>query len=114
MADLRLLTDEHVPSVAVTALRSEGFSVTTARDRFGERTVDPELLSSTGELHRTLLTNDRDFVRLHDDVDHAGIVMYTTQSLGPDQFVRGLTRMDRYLSPEDLYDSVQWLERWLE
>lgn len=114
MADLRLLTDEHVPSVAVAALRSEGSSVTTARERFGERTVDPELLVATDELERTILTNDRDFVRLHETVEHSGIVIYTTQSLGSDQFVRGLSRIDAYMDQEDLRDSVQWLEHWLE
>jgi predicted nuclease of predicted toxin-antitoxin system len=114
MADLRVLTDEHVPSVAVTALRSEGFSVTTARERFGEQTVDPDLLVATEELDRTILTNDRDFVRIHEDVEHAGIVIYTTQSLGPDQFVRGLSRIDMYMDSEDLRGSVQWLEQWLE
>lgn len=114
MADLRLLADEHVPSVAVTALRSEGFSVITARERFGERTVDPELLVATEELDRTILTNDRDFVRLHGDVEHAGIVIYTTQSLGTDQFVRGISRIDAYMDQEDLRNSIQWLGRWLE
>lgn len=114
MPTLQLLTDEHVPSVAVTALRSEGFSVATARERFGERTVDPDLLHLTGDLERTLLTNDRDFVRLHGEFEHAGIVMYTTQSLGPEAFVRGLTRMDAHLDPADLRNDLQWLERWLD
>lgn len=111
---LRLLVDEHVPSVAVTALRSNGFSVERAQDRFGESTVDRTLLDATTDLDRVLLTNDRDFVRLHEDVEHAGIVVYTTQTLEATQFVAGLRRIDDHLAPSDLYDGIEWLERWIE
>ena len=109
-----MLTDEHVPSVAGTELRSEGFSVVTARETFGEQTVDPDLLAATTDLNRTLLTNDRDFVELHGTVDHGGIVVYTTQGLAPAQFVRGLERLDRHLDSSDIQNGIQWIERWVE
>lgn len=38
------LTDEHVPSVFVTTLRSHGCTVSRAKDEFEEGTLDDELL----------------------------------------------------------------------
>jgi len=42
-------TDEHVPSVFVTTLRSNGYDVVRANDIFGEGTEDRELLTYCGE-----------------------------------------------------------------
>lgn len=114
MPRLRLLTDEHVPGVAVTALRGDGFSVETARLLFGDRTDDRPLLEAAADRDRVLLTNDRDFARLHQRTEHAGIVLYTDQDLSPSDFVRGLVRLDRHFAPEDMRDELQWLDRWVE
>jgi len=113
VARLRLLTDEHVPSAAVRALRADGFSVVTARELLGDRTVDPDLLTAAAESDRILLTNDRDFVRLHECVDHTGILVYTSQDLSPDDFVRAALHVERHLGYEVLRGDLHWLEQWL-
>ncbi len=58
-------------------------------------------------------TNDRDFVRLGETTEHAGIVVYTTQELTPGEFARGIRRIDRQFSPADAADTLVWLESWL-
>lgn len=42
-------TDEHVPSVFVTTLRSNGYEVVIANDVFGEETDDRRLLAYGAE-----------------------------------------------------------------
>lgn len=99
MGRLSFFADEHVPNVVVTALRSNEYTVDLAKDRFGEETIDEEILETATEEGRVLLTNDRDFVEHDSSVDHVGIVIYTTQSLPPGEFVRGIDRIDRHYLP---------------
>ena len=77
MERLSLLVDEHVPRVFTGALRSTGFDVTTAQERYGQESVDSSILDDCAETVTVVLTNDRDFVRTADERDHAGVVMYT-------------------------------------
>lgn len=49
---ISLFTDEHVPSVFVTTLRSSGYEVVRANDVFGEATNDREL-SNTARIRVT-------------------------------------------------------------
>lgn len=76
---MEVLTDEHVPSVFITTLRSNGYEVVEANDVFGESTDDEELLRYCGEEEHLLVTHDRkDFAGdLADAVEHTGIVVYT-------------------------------------
>lgn len=52
-------TDEHVPSVLVTFLRSNGYRVETANDVFGEGTDDETLLAYCAEEGHLLITHDK-------------------------------------------------------
>lgn len=113
MARLPLFTDENVPRVFATTLRSSGFHVETAHERHGENTFDPDLLTECATDELVLVANDRDFVEYADQMDHAGITIYTNQALSPGAFIRGVTRIDRQFSPEEMQDNVEWLEQWL-
>lgn len=113
MARLSFFADEHVPGVVVTALRSNGYVVDLARERFGERTSDRVLVEESSSRGQVLLTNDRDFVVLGDEIDHGGIVVYTTQTLSPGRFVRGIDRIDDHLG-DGMENDVEWLEAWLD
>ncbi|MCH7659960.1 MAG: hypothetical protein IH933_05090 [Euryarchaeota archaeon] len=44
MTGVRLLLDEHINRVSERVLAESGYYVDQAKDRFGERTVDPDLL----------------------------------------------------------------------
>jgi predicted nuclease of predicted toxin-antitoxin system len=59
---LRLLTDEHIPVAAVTALRARGHDVLSASDSPG--TPDRDVLRRATEEGRVLVTCDKGFGRL--------------------------------------------------
>lgn len=73
----RLLLDEHVSRICEHVLRNRGFDVTQAKDEFGEHTTDRGLLEWCGRQDRALVSNNaRDFESLHEEVDHAGLLIY--------------------------------------
>lgn len=105
------VADEHVPTPAVRALRSNGYDVSRVREEFGSGTSDRAILEGCREDGRVLLTNDSDFAGLAAEVEQPGIVIYTDQTLPPRDFVRAIIRID------DAYDALdgqlEWLEGWL-
>lgn len=113
MERLRFCTDEHVPHSFVTALVSNGFTVLEAVEEHGERTVDPDLLRWCDDEDCVFVTNDRDFVELAPSIDHAGVVLYTSQTLSPADFVRGVRRIDRQFTARSIRNEVVWLEQWV-
>lgn len=113
MARLAFHADEHVPQAVVSALRSNGYTVGTATEEPGSETVDTELLARCADEGRVLITNDRDFVELSSTIDHAGIILYSTQGLPPGEFARGIRRIDRQFGPEAVRNTIAWLEEWL-
>lgn len=114
---MSVLTDEHVPSVFVTTLRSNGYDVLEARDVFGEATDDEHLLTYCGENEHVLLTHDKkDFAgRLGNAVDHAGIVVYTDANYlrdDPDGAVQTLDRILSQYPASELSNELVWLDQW--
>jgi len=116
----QILLDEHVGRVFERTLRERGYDIEQAKDRFGERTTDAELVSWCGESGTVLLTNNaKDFESLHDEHDHAGILLYHDQKL-PDADPEGLARtVDEVFSQygsegveNHLVDLGEWYE-WL-
>lgn len=71
--------DEHVPSVFVTTLRSNGYPVVRADEILGESTEDERLLEHCATEEYVLLTHDKkDFGgEVGAAVSHAGVVVYT-------------------------------------
>ncbi|WP_254543674.1 DUF5615 family PIN-like protein [Halomarina pelagica] len=113
MTRLAFLVDEHVPRVFTTSLRSSGFEATTARERYGERSNDRTILDDCRREEMVVVTNDRDFVRMGDE--HAGIVMYTDRTLlldAPLEAVEAITRINRYYTPAEIRNTVEWLDDW--
>jgi len=115
---VRLLLDEHVSRVFERLLRERGYDPFQAKDRFGEHTTDEELLRWCGEHDVPLITNNgRDFERLHERVDHAGVLVYYEQTR-PDDDPEGLARtvdevFQQYGTSEvenELVDLDEWYE----
>lgn len=113
MDRLTFLADEHVPTVILTALRSNGYDIEPGREHLAEGAADLDLLETSTALDRVLLTNDRDFVSLGKEADHWGIVIYVAQELSPGLFVRGIRRVDRQFTPQTMRNNIEWLEDWL-
>lgn len=89
---VRLLLDEHVSRVFERLLRERGYDSLQAKDQFGEYTTDRVLLEWCGEHGVPLITNNgRDFERLHNQVTHAGVLVYYEQTR-PDNDPEGLAR----------------------
>lgn len=110
---LSFLADVHVPRAFGDALRSDGFEVTAARTEHPPGAGDEALLEWATDRSTVFLTNDRDFAAIHATVDHAGIVIYTTPSILPAEFRRGIRRIDRQFSTETVWNTLLWLEEWL-
>jgi predicted nuclease of predicted toxin-antitoxin system len=113
MAQLSFLADEHVKRSYVHALRGNGFKIVAVAegDETGQRDDIHLERSSRGNL--VVLTNDDDFVRLAGEHSHAGIVFYSEQNHDPSDFVTAIRRIDRFFSPDDMRNHVEWLENWL-
>ena len=113
---MAVLTDEHVPRVVITTLRSNGHEVVKANTVFGEATSDAQLLRYCREHGHVLLTHDRDFAGdLSETIEHAGIVVYSDANFlrdCPEDAVRALERVFTYYPPEELHDEVVWLDQW--
>ena len=115
MERLSLLVDEHVPRVFTGALHSTGFDVTAAQDRYGQESVDSSILDDCAETGTVIITNDRDFVRMADECDHAGVVMYTDRRFlldDPMNAAGALVELNRYYSEDGLHNPVEWLDNW--
>ena len=113
---MSLLTDEHVPRVFINTLRSNGHEVVEARDTFGEATDDERLLRYAGENGHIIITHDKkDFARLTETVDHAGLVVYTDPNYlrdDPEGAVRTLERVFSHYPPAELTNELVWLDQW--
>ena len=62
-----------------------------------------------------MITNDRDFLDLADEYDHAGIVLYTDRSwlaTDPVSAAQAVVRIDRFYGPDDRHNAVEWLDNW--
>jgi predicted nuclease of predicted toxin-antitoxin system len=74
----RLLADENFPLPVVLVLRSAGHDVRTALEAGLLATADPVVLAAATADARAVLTQDRDYIRLHKlGPVHAGIVFVT-------------------------------------
>jgi hypothetical protein len=115
MERLSLLVDEHVPRVFTGALRSTGFAVTTAQERYGQESVDSSIFDDCAEEGLVIVTNDRDFVRLAAGRDHAGVIVYTDRRFlldDPLAAAGAIANIDRQYTSDEIRNTVEWLDNW--
>src|SRR5262249_30496879 len=72
------LADEHVKSAITAGLRARGMDAVTVQERGLDRADDEVLLAAATAEGRLMLTQDKDFLRIHDEwmrsgKNHAGI-----------------------------------------
>ncbi|MDZ7689334.1 MAG: DUF5615 family PIN-like protein [Halobacteriales archaeon] len=109
---MEIVADEHVQSAVINALRSKGYEVRHAPEKYGQGDDDPELLRNCADDGRILLTNDRDFVRLADETDHSGVIIYTDQEVSPREVLRAIIRIDEAYT-NNLENQTVWIQGWL-
>ena len=106
---VRFYLDEHIPSAVAEGLRQRGIEVRTLAemDRLGAQ--DKEPLAHARRDSRVLVTHDDDFLRLAaEGTSHAGIV-YVPRERSIGDIVRGLVRIGRASSEEDLRQQIRFL-----
>lgn len=113
MTQLSFLADEHVKRSYVHALRANGFEVIAVVEGNETGQRDNIHLDRSSQQNLVVLTNDDDFVRLAQERPHAGVVFYSDQNHEPSEFVTAIRRIDRFFSPKDIQNHVEWLENWL-
>jgi hypothetical protein len=106
---IRFHLDEHVAPAVADGLKRRGIDVTTTV-AVGLRTKDDtdHVAFAQGEA-RVIVTNDTDFLRLHDQgVQHAGLAYYQqSQSIG--DIIRGLELIWELLEPAEMRNRVEFL-----
>lgn len=112
-------TDEHVPSVFITTLRSNGYTVVPANDIFGEGTEDRRLLEYCKEEGHQLITHDKkDFGgRIGAQLEHPGIFIYTGPIRlrdEPERVVRTIESVLEYAASTELEGERVWIDQWYD
>ena len=108
-----VIADEHVPRIFVKELRANGFDVSWIDGGYGAGRTDVEHLEASVEAGAVIVTNDTDFVRLHEEYDHGGLIVFSDQSIDLRVFIRGMKRIDRFVPPEVITGELLWLDEWI-
>ena len=114
---ISFLTDEHVPRVFISTLRSNDYSVQRAKDVLDPGTPDVHLLEYAAQHDLVLITHDKkDFGGdLGDTIEHAGLIIYTDPVFlrdAPATAVHTLDRVLKYYTADELAGSRVWLDQW--
>ena len=113
---VEILLADHVTRVFESVLGERGFSVEQAKDRFGERTTDRELLRYCGDNGVLLITNNvKDFEPLHGRIAHSGLLVYHDQQLpdvDPEGLARAVEEVLRQYGVSGVEDELVDLEEW--
>lgn len=111
--------DEHVPSVLMTTLRSNGYETVRATDVIGQGTADSDLLAYCGSENHILVTNDKkDFsTGFEDEIEHSGILIYTDGlrlRSRPGAVVQTIESVLEQYPPDELRGNSVWLDQWYD
>ena len=60
------------------------------------------------------MTNDTDFLSISDQYEHAGVIMFTDQTMDVATFVRGMKRIERFVPANSRAGVIIWLNEWVD
>ena len=101
--------DENIDHAIVRALRERGIDVTTSTEAQLVGARDIEQLEFARESGRVIVTQDSDFLRLHQaGYSHAGIVFASSGSREIGEFVRFLCLLHDCLAPKEMIGNVEF------
>jgi len=101
--------DENVNPAVARGLRQRGVDALTAQDAEMLDAEDEQHLAFATSQERVTVSQDADFLRLHDaDISHSGIA-YAPQHTPVGVMVRGLMLIYDVLNPDDMRNHVEFL-----
>lgn len=107
---VRFHLDENVPFAIAAGLRRRAIDVTCTTEEGLEGATDERQLEFASASHRILVTQDKDFLRLHRaGKTHWGIVYWRQDSVTIGAMLRHLLLIHDLLEPEELRNRIEFL-----
>ena len=100
--------DQHVPAAESEGLRRRGVDVLTAQEAGMYSAKDEEHLAFALSGGRVIFTQDSDFLRIHAEVRHTGLV-YAHQQMPVGDVIRRLMLIVEVLGAEDMVDHLEFV-----
>jgi len=109
VAKVKFYTDEHVSPAAINGLRLRGVDIVTTQEHGLLGASDEAQLRLAASLERVFVTQDADFLALHQQgFVHAGLA-YAPQWTPIGDLVRGLLLIHDVLTPEEMRGPVEFV-----
>jgi predicted nuclease of predicted toxin-antitoxin system len=107
--NIKLQTDEHIPTAVILGLRQRGIDVLSTPQAGLLGASDESQLNYAVQQQRVIVTQDDDFLVLHaQGVKHAGIIFVQPErEIG--RMVRGLFFISQALTAEEMQNHVEFL-----
>ena len=110
MAGFRFQLDEHLSHAIARSAAQQGIDIVTAGEAGTVGLPDDLLLAHCRTEGRILVTNDRDFMRLHRrGAPHAGIVFWKQGDFSIGQVAAFLTLLEGVYAPDEMVDRVEFV-----
>jgi predicted nuclease of predicted toxin-antitoxin system len=107
---IKFYTDEHIHPAIVSALRKRGMDVLTAQEANMLGVSDANHLQFAVSQGRVILTQDSDFLRLHQrKMSHNGII-YVHQKTPMGGIIEGLILIYQVVTEEEMQNHVEFLK----
>ncbi len=107
---IRYHLDEHIDFAVAQGLRRRGIDVTTTADAGLLGADDADHIAFAVANGRVIVSNDPDFLRLHDQgVEHTGIAYCHQQSRSIGEMIRALELIWEILEPEEMRNRVEFI-----
>jgi predicted nuclease of predicted toxin-antitoxin system len=108
-SQVKFYTDEHIGKAVINGLRDRGADVLTTPEAGLLRAEDQQHLQRAFTEGRVLVTQDKDYLRLHAaGAEHAGIA-YVPQGTPVGDVIRGLMLIQQVLEAEEMRGHVEFL-----
>jgi hypothetical protein len=102
--------DEHVDPAVARGLARRGIDASTSRGAGLIKASDVEQLAFAHAEGRVIVTNDPDFLRLHQEgADHSGIAYYVDQRQPVGELIRKLELLHEVIPADEMRGCVEFL-----
>ena len=106
---VRFYADEHVAPAVIAGIRRRGGDIVTVQEAGLRGESDEKQLSYARSSGRVILTQDTDFLRLHNEGRHHSGIIYAPMRLPVGEIIRGLLLIHELLTPEEMTGHIEFL-----